>query len=59
MDVIQLLLIVVACILFLIYLDVRAISKRMRQRFPTDAEEDHDWAMSDPAGHAEAHRKDR
>ena len=53
------LLVVIAIFLFLILWYVGKINERMRERFPTEKEEDADWARKDPMGHAEAHSKDK
>ena len=54
----EFLLIVIAVLLFLIWLRVGDIASRLRQRFPTEKEEDADWAQKDPMGHWEAHKND-
>jgi hypothetical protein len=59
MDVINFLLGLIAVLLFMIWNNTSAISKRMREHFPTDEEEDHDWALKDPAGHYAAHKDDK
>jgi hypothetical protein len=46
-------------LLFMIYLNVSAISKRMKEHFPTEAERDLQWAKSNPLAHYEAHKNDR
>jgi len=45
--------------LFLISMQLSTISKRLRQHFPTDKEQDYDWSQKDPMGHWEAHKKDK
>jgi len=52
-------LIVIAVLLFLIWLELRRIGARIRERFPTEKEEDHDFAQRDPMGHWEAHKHDK
>jgi hypothetical protein len=59
MEYVQVLLGVIAVLLYLIWNNTSAISKRMRERFPTEKEEDYDWAMKDPAGHYAAHKDDK
>lgn len=54
----QYLLIVIAVMLALILWKLTAISERLKERFPTEKEQDREWALKDPMGHSEAHRKD-
>jgi hypothetical protein len=56
---VELLLAIIALILFLILIQVSGIAKRLRQRFPTEKEEDYDWSQKDPAGHWAAHKDDK
>lgn len=56
---VELLLAIIAFILFLILIGVSGIAKRLRQHFPTDKEKDYDWSQKDPAGHWAAHKDDR
>jgi len=53
------LLIAIALLLLLILVELRKISARTRERFPTEKEADHDSAMRDPMGHWEAHKDDK
>jgi len=54
-----LLVVVVAILLFLIWMELRHINAHLRERLPTDTEQDHDWAVEDPMGHWEAHKDDK
>lgn len=56
---IELLLLIIAFILFLILIQVSSVAKRLRQRFPTPKEEDYDWSRKDPVGHWESHKDDK
>ncbi len=53
------LLILIAVLLLLIFFRLGDISKRLRERFPTEKERDLGWAKADPAGHWEAHKDDK
>jgi hypothetical protein len=53
------LLVAVAILLLLILFELRKIGARMRERFPTEKEADHDLAMRDPGGHWEIHKNDK
>lgn len=55
---IESLLIMVVVLLVLIFWKVSAISSRLKERFPTEKEQDFEWSQKDPMGHWEAHRKD-
>jgi hypothetical protein len=59
MDSVVFLLAVIAVLLFMIWNNTSAISKRMREQFPTEKEQNYDWAMKDPIGHYEAHKGDK
>ena len=52
-------LIVIAVLLLMIFLRLGDIAKRLRERFPTEKEQDYDWAMRDPHGHWDVHKKDK
>jgi hypothetical protein len=56
---VELLLAIIAVIVFIVMIQVSAIAKRMRQHFPTEKEADYDWSQKDPAGHWEAHKNDK
>lgn len=55
----EFLLIVIAVLLLLIFWKLSAISARLKERFPTEKEQDYEWSQKDPMGHWEAHRKDK
>lgn len=55
----QNLLIVIVVLLVLIWLELRGIAARARERFPTEKERDQDFAKHDPMGHWEAHKHDK
>jgi hypothetical protein len=55
----EILLAIIAGLLFSIDFRVGKIDRRMRERFPTDKEQDFDWAKKDPMGHWEAHKDDK
>jgi len=48
----------VAIILLLVFILIKVIEigDRLRERFPTEREQDRDWAQKDPMGYWEAHR---
>lgn len=50
---------IIAVLLFLILIQISAIAKRTRERFPTEKEQDYDWSQRDPMGHWEAHKDDK
>jgi len=52
------LLTMIAALLFFIWMELRRIGARTRERFPTEKEADHDFAMRDPMGHWEVHKDD-
>ena len=54
----EFLLIVIAVLLLLILGKLSGISARLKERCPTEKEQDLEWALKDPMGHSEAHRKD-
>ena len=56
---VELLLSIIAVLLFLILIQISAIAKRTRERFPTEKEQDYDWSQRDPMGHWEAHKDDK
>jgi hypothetical protein len=59
MENITVLLAIIAGLLLMIWFNLSSISKRLKERFPTEKEQDYDWAMRDPAGHYEAHKNDK
>lgn len=58
MDLTSLLLVIVA-LLFLILWKVSDISARLKDRFPTEKEQDYKWSQEDPMGHWEAHKNEK
>lgn len=58
MDLTTLLLVIVA-LLFLILWKVSDISARLKDRFPTEKEQDYKWSQEDPMGHWEAHKNEK
>jgi len=56
---IEIFLIIIAVLLFFILLSVERIAARLKDKFPTEKEEDRQWAQKDPMGHWEAHKKDK
>lgn len=58
MNDLEYILIVIAVVLVLILWKVNTISVRLKERFPTEKEQDREWGLKDPMGHSEAHRKD-
>jgi hypothetical protein len=53
-----LLLLVVALLAF-IWWELSKINKRLKERFPTEKEQDYKWSQDDPMGHSEAHEHDK
>jgi hypothetical protein len=47
----------ITLLLLVIAYRVTKIDERLKERFPTEKEADHQWAMQDPMGHSEAHQK--
>jgi hypothetical protein len=56
---VELLLSIIAFFLFIILVQISGISSRLRERLPTEKEEDYDWSQKDPMGHWEAHKDDK
>jgi hypothetical protein len=48
----------IAVLLFMIWWKVDNIASRMKERFPSEKEQDYEWSQKDPAGHWEAHKDD-
>lgn len=53
------LLLAIIVLLICIEVTLSNISSRLKERFPTQKEQDHKWAMEDPMGHWEAHKDDK
>lgn len=58
-DLLLIMLLMIVILLLSIDYKLGKINRRMRERFPTEKEQDYDWAMKDPMGHAEAHKNDK
>jgi hypothetical protein len=56
---IEQLLLVIAFLLLLIVWQLSRINSRLKERFPTEKEEDFAWSQKDPMGHWEAHKNDK
>ena len=56
---ITMLLIIIAILLFLILIELGKINSRLKERFPTEKEQDYQWSQRDPMGHWEAHENDK
>jgi len=52
------LLFLVVILLVLIFWKVSTINARLKERFPTEKEQDFEWPQKDPMGHWEAHKDD-
>jgi hypothetical protein len=50
------LLVIIAILLVGILWKLSAINRRLKERFPTEKEDDLKWAKADPMGHFEAHK---
>jgi hypothetical protein len=50
-------LIIIVVLLLLIWWEINKISSRLKDRFPTEEEQDYQWSLKDPAGHWEAHKR--
>lgn len=59
METVPELLAVIAGLLLMIWINVSSISKRLKERFPTEEEQDYEWSQKDPMGHWEAHKDDK
>ena len=56
MQLTEILLMVITIALLGIWMSVTKMSTRLREHFPSEKEEDRDWAMKDPMGHSEPHK---
>jgi hypothetical protein len=52
------LLLIIIVLLVGILWKLSAISGRLKEKFPTEKEEDLKWAKTDPMGHWEAHKNE-
>ena len=55
---IEVLLAIIAVLLFLAVWELQKINHRLKERFPTEKEQDFAWSQTDPMGHWEAHKDD-
>jgi len=55
---IETLLVIIAFLLLLIVWQLSKINRRLKERFPTEQEEDFAWSQKDPLGHWEAHKNE-
>ncbi len=55
---IEVLLIIIAALLLFILWELQKIGRRLKDRFPTEKEQDFAWSQRDPHGHWEAHKDD-
>jgi hypothetical protein len=53
------LLAVIAGLLFVIWLNVESINKRLKEHFPTEKEQDYELSQRDPMSHWEKHKNDK
>ena len=56
---VQTLLVVIAVLLILILWKLMRIDARLKERFPTEKEQDYEWSQDDPTGHWEAHKANK
>jgi len=52
------LLLLIIVLLGFIWWELSKIGSRLKQRFPTEEEQDYEWSQKDPIGHWEAHKHD-
>jgi len=52
------LLALIVILLFLVWCELGKINSRLKERFPTEKEQDYEWSQKDPMGHWEAHKHD-
>jgi hypothetical protein len=51
--------VVIAVLLLLILWKLSDIDSRLKEKFPTEREQDYKWSQEDPMGHWEAHKDSR
>ena len=56
---VEVLLAVIAALLFCVIVQLGRIASRLKEKFPTEEEEDYRWSQKDPMGHWEAHKNDK
>lgn len=54
---VEIFLTVIAVLLFLILYRLGSIDARLKEKFPTDKEQDREWSQKDPMGHSGANQK--
>jgi hypothetical protein len=52
-------LFIIAALLLLAVVERSSINRRLKGRFPTEAEQDFAWSQKDPHGHWEAPKNDK
>jgi hypothetical protein len=50
---------IIVVVLVAILWTLLSISRRLKERFPTEKETDLQWGKDDPMGHYEAHKRDK
>jgi hypothetical protein len=53
------LLAIISALLFMIWWHVHSISKRLKERFPTEKELDYELSQTDPMAHYDLHKNDK
>jgi hypothetical protein len=53
------LLLIIAILLVFVLLELIKINRRLKNRFPTEKEQDYKWSQEDPMGHWEAHKEEK
>ena len=47
----------IAVMMVVLVTQVSGVASRLKERFPTEKEQERQWARNDPAGYSEAHKK--
>ncbi len=55
---VEILLGIIAVVLVWVCWTLRNIDKRLKERLPTEKEQDYKWSQEDPMGHWEANKSD-
>ncbi len=55
----NLILTIIAVLLLFILWELGKISRRLKEHFPTEKEQDYEFAKKDPMGHWEAHKDEQ
>jgi hypothetical protein len=50
---------IIVVLLFSIDWKLMKVSARLKEKFPTEKEQDYEWSQKDPMGHWEAHKNDK